>query len=59
VASLKVVPEHLRALVKESDRRGEKLPHRCASTQYVILLGGINVSIPLEGALKLRAIRYN
>ncbi|MEB3353741.1 MAG: glutamine--fructose-6-phosphate transaminase (isomerizing), partial [Cyanobacteriota bacterium] len=59
VAGLKAVPEQLRALVAEHDRRSEELAHRFESTQDVIFLGrGINYPIALEGALKLKEISY-
>jgi glucosamine--fructose-6-phosphate aminotransferase (isomerizing) len=59
VAGLKAVPEQLRALVEEHDRRSEELAHRFESTQDVIFLGrGINYPIALEGALKLKEISY-
>jgi glucosamine--fructose-6-phosphate aminotransferase (isomerizing) len=59
VAGLKAVPEQLRALVEEHDRRSEELAHRFVSTQDVIFLGrGINYPIALEGALKLMEISY-
>jgi glucosamine--fructose-6-phosphate aminotransferase (isomerizing) len=52
VAGLKAVPEQLRTLVEEHDRRSEELAHRFESTQDVIFLGrGINYPIALEGAL--------
>ena len=59
VAGLKAVPEQLRLLVAEHDRRSEELAHRFESTQDVIFLGrGINYPIALEGALKLKEISY-
>ncbi len=59
VAGLKAVPEQLRTLVEEHDRRSEELAHRFESTQDVIFLGrGINYPIALEGALKLKEISY-
>jgi glucosamine--fructose-6-phosphate aminotransferase (isomerizing) len=59
VQGLKAVPEQLRALVEEHDRRSEELAHRFESTQDVIFLGrGINYPIALEGALKLKEISY-
>ena len=59
VAGLKAVPEQLRELVEEHDRRSEELAHRFESTQDVIFLGrGINYPIALEGALKLKEISY-
>ena len=59
VAGLRAVPEQLRALVEEHDRRSEELAHRFESTQDVIFLGrGINYPIALEGALKLKEISY-
>jgi glucosamine--fructose-6-phosphate aminotransferase (isomerizing) len=43
VAGLKAVPEQLRTLVEEHDRRSEELAHRFERTQDVIFLGrGIN-----------------
>jgi glucosamine--fructose-6-phosphate aminotransferase (isomerizing) len=59
VAGLKAVPEQLRELVSEHDRRSEELAHRFESTLVVIFLGrGINYPIALEGALKLKEISY-
>ncbi len=59
VAGLKAVPEQLRELVEEHDRRSEELAHRFESTQDVIFLGRwINHPIALEGALKLKEISY-
>ncbi len=59
VAGLRAVPEQLRELVAEHDRRSEELAHRFESTQDVIFLGrGINYPIALEGALKLKEISY-
>ena len=59
VAGLRAVPEQLRVLVAEHDRRSEELAHRFESTQDVIFLGrGINYPIALEGALKLKEISY-
>jgi glucosamine--fructose-6-phosphate aminotransferase (isomerizing) len=59
VAGLRAVPEQLRLLVEEHDRRSGELAHRFESTQDVIFLGrGINYPIALEGALKLKEISY-
>jgi glucosamine--fructose-6-phosphate aminotransferase (isomerizing) len=59
VTGLKAVPEQLRALVEDHDRRSEGLAHRFEATQDVIFLGrGINYPIALEGALKLKEISY-
>jgi glutamine---fructose-6-phosphate transaminase (isomerizing) len=58
-AGLRVLPEQLRALVDDHDRRCEQLAHLFADTQDVIFLGrGINYPIALEGALKLKEISY-
>ena len=58
-AQLRQLPEQLRALVEDHDRRCEALAHRFADTQDVIFLGrGINYPIALEGALKLKEISY-
>ena len=58
-AGLRAVPEQLRALVDDHDRRCEQLAHLFADTQDVIFLGrGINYPIALEGALKLKEISY-
>jgi glucosamine--fructose-6-phosphate aminotransferase (isomerizing) len=58
-ASLRELPEQLRALVDDHDRRCEQLAHLFADTQDVIFLGrGINFPIALEGALKLKEISY-
>jgi glucosamine--fructose-6-phosphate aminotransferase (isomerizing) len=58
-AALRLVPEQLRALVDDHDRRCEQLAHLFADTQDVIFLGrGINYPIALEGALKLKEISY-
>ena len=59
VAALRQLPEQLRALVDDHDRRCEQLAHLFADTQDVIFLGrGINYPIALEGALKLKEISY-
>jgi len=56
---LRQLPQQLRALVDDHDRRCEALAHRFAETQDVIFLGrGINYPIALEGALKLKEISY-
>jgi glucosamine--fructose-6-phosphate aminotransferase (isomerizing) len=58
-AGLRALPEQLRALVNDHDRRCEQLAHLFADTQDVIFLGrGINYPIALEGALKLKEISY-
>ena len=58
-AGLRALPEQLRALVDDHDRRCEQLAHLFADTQDVIFLGrGINYPIALEGALKLKEISY-
>jgi glucosamine--fructose-6-phosphate aminotransferase (isomerizing) len=58
-AGLRNLPEQLRALVDDHDRRCEQLAHLFADTQDVIFLGrGINYPIALEGALKLKEISY-
>jgi glucosamine--fructose-6-phosphate aminotransferase (isomerizing) len=58
-AGLRDLPEQLRALVNDHDRRCEQLAHLFADTQDVIFLGrGINYPIALEGALKLKEISY-
>ena len=58
-AALRQLPEQLRALVDDHDRRCEQLAHLFADTQDVIFLGrGINFPIALEGALKLKEISY-
>jgi glucosamine--fructose-6-phosphate aminotransferase (isomerizing) len=58
-SQLRQLPEQLRALVDDHDRRCEALAHRFADTQDVIFLGrGINYPIALEGALKLKEISY-
>jgi glucosamine--fructose-6-phosphate aminotransferase (isomerizing) len=59
VAALRQLPEQLRTLVDDHDRRCEQLAHLFADTQDVIFLGrGINYPIALEGALKLKEISY-
>jgi glucosamine--fructose-6-phosphate aminotransferase (isomerizing) len=59
VAGLKAVPEQLRILVEEHDRRSEELAHRFESTQDVIFLGrGINYPIAMEGARVLQRSRF-
>jgi len=59
VAGLRAVPEQLRLLIEDHDRRAAALAHRFESTQDVIFLGrGINFPIALEGALKLKEISY-
>jgi glutamine---fructose-6-phosphate transaminase (isomerizing) len=59
VAGLRAVPEQLRQLIEDHDRRAAALAHRFESTQDVIFLGrGINFPIALEGALKLKEISY-
>jgi glucosamine--fructose-6-phosphate aminotransferase (isomerizing) len=56
---LRLLPEQLRTLVDDHDRRCEQLAHLFADTQDVIFLGrGINFPIALEGALKLKEISY-
>jgi glucosamine--fructose-6-phosphate aminotransferase (isomerizing) len=58
-AGLRALPEQLRALVNDHDRRCEAMAHLFADTQDVIFLGrGINYPIALEGALKLKEISY-
>jgi glutamine---fructose-6-phosphate transaminase (isomerizing) len=58
-AALRQLPEQLRTLVDDHDRRCEQLAHLFADTQDVIFLGrGINFPIALEGALKLKEISY-
>jgi glutamine---fructose-6-phosphate transaminase (isomerizing) len=58
-AGLRAIPEQLRSLVDDHDRRCEQLAHLFAETQDVIFLGrGINYPIALEGALKLKEISY-
>jgi glucosamine--fructose-6-phosphate aminotransferase (isomerizing) len=58
-AALRQLPQQLRALVDDHDRRCEQLAHQFADTQDVIFLGrGINFPIALEGALKLKEISY-
>jgi glucosamine--fructose-6-phosphate aminotransferase (isomerizing) len=58
-AGLRALPEQLRELVDDHDRRCEQLAHLFADTQDVIFLGrGINFPIALEGALKLKEISY-
>ena len=58
-AGLRALPEQLRSLVNDHDRRCEQLAHLFADTQDVIFLGrGINYPIALEGALKLKEISY-
>ena len=57
VAGLRAVPEQLRQLIEDHDRRAAALDHRFEGTQDVIFLGrGINFPIALEGALKLKKI---
>ncbi len=59
VAGLRAMPQQLRQLVEDHDRRCAELAHRFESTQDVIFLGrGINYPIALEGALKLKEISY-
>ncbi|WP_411871645.1 glutamine--fructose-6-phosphate transaminase (isomerizing) [Vulcanococcus limneticus] len=59
VAALRALPEQLKALVEDHDRRCAELAHLFADTQDVIFLGrGINYPIALEGALKLKEISY-
>ncbi len=59
VAGLRAVPEQLRQLIEDHDRRVAALAHHFESTQVVIFLGrGINFPIALEGALKLKEISY-
>jgi glucosamine--fructose-6-phosphate aminotransferase (isomerizing) len=59
VVGLRAMPQQLRQLVEEHDRRCAELAHRFESTQDVIFLGrGINYPIALEGALKLKEISY-
>jgi glucosamine--fructose-6-phosphate aminotransferase (isomerizing) len=59
VGQLRLLPEQLRALVADHDRRCEALAHRFVDTRDVIFLGrGINYPIALEGALKLKEISY-
>jgi len=58
-AALRQLPNQLRQLVDDHDRRCEQLAHLFADTQDVIFLGrGINYPIALEGALKLKEISY-
>ena len=58
-AGLRAMPQQLRELVADHDRRSEQLAHRFEDTQDVIFLGrGINFPIALEGALKLKEISY-
>ena len=58
-AALRQLPQQLRDLVDDHDRRCEQLAHLFADTQDVIFLGrGINYPIALEGALKLKEISY-
>jgi glucosamine--fructose-6-phosphate aminotransferase (isomerizing) len=58
-AGLRALPQQLRELVDDHDRRCEQLGHLFADTQDVIFLGrGINYPIALEGALKLKEISY-
>ena len=58
-AGLRQLPEQLRTLVDDHDRRCEQLAHLFADTQDVIFLGrGVNFPIALEGALKLKEISY-
>jgi glucosamine--fructose-6-phosphate aminotransferase (isomerizing) len=58
-AALRQLPQQLRTLVDDHDRRCEQLAHLFADTQDVIFLGrGINFPIALEGALKLKEISY-
>ena len=59
IDELRQLPGQLRQLVDEHDRVSAALAHRFADTQDVIFLGrGINYSIALEGALKLKEISY-
>jgi len=59
VMGLRAMPQQLRQLVEDHDRRCAELAHRFESTQDVIFLGrGINYPIALEGALKLKEISY-
>ncbi len=59
VVCLRAMPQQLRQLVEDHDRRCAELAHRFESTQDVIFLGrGINYPIALEGALKLKEISY-
>ena len=59
VVGLRAMPQQLRQLVEDHDRRCAELAHRFESTQDVIFLGrGINYPIALEGALKLKEISY-
>ena len=59
VGGLRAIPQQLRELVADHDRRSEQLAHRFEDTQDVIFLGrGINFPIALEGALKLKEISY-
>jgi glucosamine--fructose-6-phosphate aminotransferase (isomerizing) len=59
VGQLRLLPEQLRALVADHDRRCEALALRFVDTRDVIFLGrGINYPIALEGALKLKEISY-
>jgi glucosamine--fructose-6-phosphate aminotransferase (isomerizing) len=59
VSQLRLLPEQLRALVADHDRRCEALALRFVDTRDVIFLGrGINYPIALEGALKLKEISY-
>jgi glucosamine--fructose-6-phosphate aminotransferase (isomerizing) len=59
VLGLRAMPQQLRQLVEDHDRRCAELAHRFESTQDVIFLGrGINYPIALEGALKLKEISY-
>jgi len=58
-AGLRALPQQLRDLVDDHDRRCEQLGHLFADTQDVMFLGrGINYPIALEGALKLKEISY-
>ena len=59
VMGLRAMPQQLRQLVEDHDKRCAELAHRFESTQDVIFLGrGINYPIALEGALKLKEISY-
>jgi glucosamine--fructose-6-phosphate aminotransferase (isomerizing) len=59
VVGLRAVPQQLRQLVDDHDRRCAELAHRFEGTRDVIFLGrGINYPIALEGALKLKEISY-
>jgi glucosamine--fructose-6-phosphate aminotransferase (isomerizing) len=59
VAELRALPAQLQTLIDRLDLRCAELAHQFADTQDVIYLGrGINYSIALEGALKLKEISY-